>query len=123
MSASEQKKKRVAVKGGVYNPATSPGEKDYLYGSRCRACNTYFYPKRGYCAECFSEDLEEAPLSERGKIWTYSIVTQTYPGTLLTGPFVSGIVELPEKVWVETLVTDVDMDNVNFPNSNDPQGF
>ena len=114
MVSSEQQKKRVAVKSGIYKVATAPGEKDYLYGSRCKACGTYFYPQRGYCANCFSDDLEEVALSERGKVWSYTVVTQTYPGAVLTGPFVMAAVELPEKVWVDTLLTDVDIENVQI---------
>lgn len=114
MSSSEQRKKRVAVKSGLYKVANAPGERDYLYGSRCRACGTYFYPQRGYCAHCFSEDLEEVALSERGEVWSYTTVTQTYPGAVLTGPFVMASVELPEEVWVDTLLTDVDPESVKI---------
>lgn len=111
---TDKQKRKVAVKGGIYKLATSPGEKDYLIGSKCTSCGAHFYPKRAVCVYCYGQDMEEVPLSDRGKLWSYTIARQTYPGTLLTPPFVVANVELPERVYVTSLLTGVDFKDVRI---------
>jgi uncharacterized OB-fold protein len=46
-----------------------------LIGSRCRACGTYFFPKETFFCRnpaCASSELEEVPLSPRGRLWSYT---------------------------------------------------
>jgi uncharacterized OB-fold protein len=46
-----------------------------LIGSRCRACGTYAFPKESFFCRnpaCASSELEEAPLSPRGRLWSYT---------------------------------------------------
>ena len=46
-----------------------------LIGARCGTCGTYVFPPRsGACPnpECDSTELEPAPLSRRGKVWSYT---------------------------------------------------
>ena len=46
-----------------------------LLGTRCQACGSYFFPKETtYCRNpgCASTDLEEVPLSPRGRLWSYT---------------------------------------------------
>jgi uncharacterized OB-fold protein len=46
-----------------------------LIGSRCRACGTYFFPKESFFCRnpaCASSELEEVPLSPRGRLWSYT---------------------------------------------------
>ena len=110
--ASEQKK-RIPFKEGLYT-LPSEGQEGYLIGSRCRSCGESFYPKRVVCANCYSEDQEEIALSKRGSIFTYTIARVTYPGTPVTAPFVTAQVQLPEKVQVLSLVTDIDLNDVKI---------
>lgn len=54
-----------------------PGSADQptLIGSRCPDCGTYVFPPRdGACPNpaCSSDRLEPAPLSRRGRIWSYT---------------------------------------------------
>lgn len=112
--ATGEDKKKVAVKKGVYTLPLSPEEKGHIIGSRCKSCGTYFYPTREVCAKCYAEEMEEVALSSRGKIWSYTVARQAYPGTLLTPPFIAAYVELPEKVWVQSLITDVELDAVKI---------
>ena len=114
MVGSKQQKRRVAVKGGVYRLATSPGEKDHLIGCRCKGCGQYFFPKRLACPFCYGQEMEEVTLSERGKVWSYTVARQTYPGTMLTPPFAVARVELPEKVYATSLLTGVDFDSIRI---------
>jgi len=112
--ATGEAKKKVGVKKGVYSLPLSPREPGYIIGSRCKGCGKYFYPTRQICANCYGEEMEEVALSRRGKIWSYTIARQTYPGTLLSPPFIFAFVELPEKVWVQSLVTDIEFDAVKI---------
>lgn len=44
-----------------------------LLGSRCRVCNTCYFPKQTtYCRNpaCDSSDFDEVPLSRRGRVWS-----------------------------------------------------
>lgn len=46
-----------------------------LIGSQCCGCGTYFFPKQDhYCKnpDCDSTDFQEALLSPRGRIWSYT---------------------------------------------------
>ena len=46
-----------------------------LIGSKCGACGTYFFPRRtGYCnnPECGSNDIADTPLSNKGRVWSYT---------------------------------------------------
>ena len=47
----------------------------HLIGSRCRACGTYAFPKESFFCRnpaCASTELEEVPLSPRGRLWSYT---------------------------------------------------
>lgn len=45
-----------------------------LYGSRCRACGQVQYPVAQVCIKCRAqEDLEDARLSRRGTVFTYTV--------------------------------------------------
>jgi len=46
-----------------------------LIGSQCRSCKTYFFPKETtFCRNpaCTSRELDEVPLSRRGKLWSFT---------------------------------------------------
>ena len=111
MAAAE--KKKIPLRDGLFR-LPAEGQEGYLIGGRCKTCGEYFYPKRVICANCYSEDQEEIALSKRGNIFTYTIARVAYPGTPVTAPFVTAQVQLPEKVQVLSLVTDVDFDNVKI---------
>ena len=46
-----------------------------LIGTRCRACNTFFFPKEAhFCRNpsCKGTNFEEVRLSQRGTLWSYT---------------------------------------------------
>ncbi len=94
---------------------TSPGEKPYLVGQKCRACGTvYLGTGRVGCSKCTATDsLEEVRLSDRGTLWVYSIVHQSVPGVPV--PYVAAIVDLPEGVSVRCNLVDVEPDPAKIP--------
>jgi len=96
-------------------------KKDFwLMGSKCKRCGTYYFPQRTFCPKCFEENtLEEAPLSKRGNLYTFtvvrraSLVPEGFPV-----PYAYGYLDLPEGVRVlsmlegdpESLSLDIDVE-------------
>lgn len=105
--------KRVPIKEGLFRLAADT-EGGVLVGSRCRKCQEVFFPKRAVCARCFSEDMEELPLAQRGRIVSYTVARTGFPGSAVTPPFLTGVVELPEGLRLVTLITGVDFDRVKI---------
>lgn len=65
------KPSRPAVEGWFVEGAEGPA----LLGSRCRACGTWFFPKEHFACRnprCGAMELEERPLSRRGRLWSYT---------------------------------------------------
>ncbi len=110
---STTKGKKIPIKEGLFK-VPSDGEKGYLIGSRCKRCGEHFYPKRAVCANCYSQEMEDVALSRRGKIFTYTIARTSYPMMPLVAPFITGQVELQEKVQVLSLITGIDFDAVKI---------
>jgi hypothetical protein len=47
----------------------------HLIGNRCRACGDFFFPKARLCRnpECGKMDLEDVLLSNRAKVWSFTL--------------------------------------------------
>lgn len=105
-------KRMVALKEGIFRLPDSPDGKPVLLGSRCPKCAAYYFPKRHICIACGQNGLDEAELSPRGKIWTFTIARQTPPGSWIEAPYAIAVVELAERVAIRTVLTDVDLDAV-----------
>lgn len=46
-----------------------------LLGTRCKGCGSYFFPKETTACrnpECAGGELEEVPLSPRGRLWSFT---------------------------------------------------
>ena len=72
-----------------------------LLGTQCRACGTYFFPaERTFCRNpsCDRADLEEVPLSSKGKVWSYTSASYKPPPPFVAKepfePFAIAAVEL-----------------------------
>jgi uncharacterized OB-fold protein len=105
-------KRMVPIREGVLRLPETPDGKPVLLGSRCPNCGASYFPERRICIACGHKDLEETSLSQRGKLWTYTIARQTPPGSWIEAPYAIGVVELPEKVAVRAVLTDVDLDAI-----------
>ena len=100
---NENNPKRLPIVEGLLSLSY---DKPHLIGSRCKTCNTYFFPKTITCnnPNCKKGDLDEVALSTRGNIYSYTIQYYTPPlpykfdGDFL--PYAIGLIELPEGIRV-----------------------
>ena len=85
------------------------GSSPYLAGLRCKSCGaTYLAGRRLACSRCSAAELEPLKLSDRGKLWVYSIVHQSVPG--VKTPYIAAIVDLEDGVSVRCNVVDLEPD-------------
>jgi uncharacterized OB-fold protein len=89
---------------GLFRIPPSQNQEAQLIGSKCRICGKIFFPSRRVCGSCFNEDLDEVPLSRRGKLYTYTVVWS--PAAGMKSPYAIGYVDLPEGVRVFSLLTE-----------------
>ncbi len=65
----------------------------YLEGHKCQACGAVFLGARRVCSKCGTRDkLQAVKLSDRGKLYVYTIVHRSFPG--IEVPYVSAVVDL-----------------------------
>ena len=99
-----KKEKKIPIHEGLFNIPSSPSEKPYLIGSRCRNCQEVMFPQRRICLNCFGKGLEQVALNSRGRLFTFTINHQG-PKEFST-PYASGYIDLPEGVRIYSLLTD-----------------
>ena len=83
---------------------------------RCKDCHAFLFPPRPMCPHCLSSDIEWAPVSGKGSI--YSWVTITYDKTGLPGmkvPYSVVLVELEEGIRLLSNVVDMKPDEIYIP--------
>ncbi len=69
------------------------GGDPFLEGHRCGACDAVFLGERSVCSNCGARDqLKATKLSNKGKLYSYSIVYRSFPG--IDVPYISAIVDL-----------------------------
>ncbi|MBC2777037.1 OB-fold domain-containing protein [Parasphingopyxis sp. GrpM-11] len=75
-----------------------------LAGSRCGQCSETTLGENGRCPNCGSDDMAPVRLSDRGTVWTYTVVRHRPPGDYRGPenfePFALGLIELPEGLRV-----------------------
>jgi uncharacterized protein len=84
------------------------GPKPALVGSRCTTCASTFFPRtQGFCRNpaCDGEEFADAPLSRRGRVWSYTDAQYQPPAPYVAAtdpyePFALAAVELPEGLVV-----------------------
>ena len=97
-------KPKVAIKPGYFTIPDDPAEAPRLLGTRCRACGEHFFPARVVCAQCLSEDTEEARLSPEGTLYSYTFVHFPLFGSMNLEHFDGygvGQVDLPEGTRIQ----------------------
>ena len=65
----------------------------YLEGHKCGNCNSIFLGEREVCSNCTARGkIEPVKLSNKGKLYSYSITFRSFPG--IDVPYISAIVDL-----------------------------
>jgi uncharacterized OB-fold protein len=113
----------------------------HLIAGKCAQCGTYVFPPRANnCPNpaCDGDDLDQVPLSRRGKVWSYTEnrypPPAPYPASDAFEPFAIAAVELADegliilgKVVDGTLAADLkvgmEMELTTMPLYTDEDGF
>ena len=102
MLGKSNKQPTLAIEGWFTNDA-----EPHLLGSRCRACQSYFFPKEAmYCRnpECASADFDEVELSRIGTVWSFTENHYQPPAPYISPepfvPYTVAAVELAEEKMV-----------------------
>jgi uncharacterized OB-fold protein len=94
------------VAHGLFELPGGDYKKGYLVGSRCGRCGTVSFPSRAVCPSCLDrESIEKVRMSRKGTLHTFSINRMAPEG--FKAPYVTGKVDLPEKVRVFAVITGV----------------
>jgi len=74
---------------------------------RCTDCEAFRHLPRYQCAGCGSTEYEWAPVSGRGKLYSWTVTHQVFHPAFEV-PFVAAVVELDEGVRMVSQLMDVD---------------
>ena len=85
----------VPIREGLF---VSEAEGAKLLGNKCKSCGQVFFPKALVCFTCFGKKMEEVVLSQRGKLYTYTIGHM--PSTHFQPPYAVGYIDMPEGVLI-----------------------
>lgn len=108
--------KRIGVREDFFTDLSQPLDQVRLKGKRCRSCGQAFLGEMLVCDKCQSQDLEDIVLSDRGKLYTYTVLRNRPPGDYKGPdpfvPFALAMVELPEGVRVLSPLTGCDVEDL-----------
>ncbi len=84
-----------------------------LMGSRCSKCGVLFVPPRSICIECHGTEMEWVEVKGKGKLAAFTCIAIGPPLMIKEGydrqhPYVSGVVQLEERVRVVARIEGVD---------------
>ena len=106
----ESAKKQVPLVKG--RPRISEDGQANLVGIKCGDCGKYIFTSASTCPNCSGENIEEALLSTKGKIWTYTIVHVSYGSIVMQPPYAGAFVELEDGAFVHTPIVGCDLEDV-----------
>ena len=96
--------RRIAVREGLLTDPLTDLQQVRLLGSRCLSCGEVSLGQRRACPNCGGDAIRDIALSDRGVLWTFTIVHHRPPGNYKGpepfAPFALGLIELPEGVRV-----------------------
>jgi uncharacterized OB-fold protein len=107
-------KKQVPIIEGLF---TWPSDKPQFVASRCKKCGTVTFPKAAFCAnpncQKARENIEQVKLSNKGKLWTWTIQQYAPPAPfrkepLPFQPYAIGMVDTEEGLRVLGILTSND---------------
>ena len=114
MTKEALKQEVVPIGQGLFVLPTSPAEKPYLIGNKCRSCGEISFPSRVCCRHCSSYDMEEINFRRIGKLYGFTTVRVKPPHCIIPVPYMTGIVELDGGERIRTLLTDCDQSSLEI---------
>ncbi len=85
------------------------GGDPYLEGNKCGECGAVFLGDRDNCSKCGARGkMETVQLSNKGKLYAYSIVHRSFPG--IEVPYISAIVDLEGGGTIKGNLINIDPD-------------
>lgn len=109
--------KTVPIREGLLTLPLCPLDQVRLIGSKCNNCGEVMFGETATCGHCASDDTKQIALSNRGILWTYTIIRHRPPGDYKGPdpfiPFGEGLVELPEGIRVLSVI-DCDLDKLEI---------
>ena len=115
-TAKVHSKKRVPIKEGFLTTPLSDLRQARLQGSRCRSCGEVFLGIQPGCQSCGGAGMETVVLSNKGKLYSYTILRNRPPGNYMGPdpfvPFAVGLIELPEGIRVLAPLTHCNLDRL-----------
>lgn len=84
-----------------------------LMGSKCKRCGTLYTPPRPICIKCHGREMQWIELKGKGKLVAFTCIAVGPPFMVQEGydrkhPYISGVVELEERVKVDARIEGVD---------------
>ena len=109
-------KKQVPVVDGIF---TFPPDGPNLIGTKCVSCGTYYIPRSLSCRNpnCEEKKVEDAILSRRGKLYSYTIQYYPPPPPFKMEPFEPygiGLIEFPEGIRVMGMLTGCKLEDIKI---------
>jgi uncharacterized OB-fold protein len=116
---SQKQPRRIPIREDLFTMPLDHLEAVRLRGSRCKDCGEVFLGKAPACGNCVGEKMEELILSNRGTLWSYTILRYQPPGDYRGLkdpylPFAEGLVELPEGIRILAPLTERDFDKIKI---------
>ena len=106
MSEATTEKKRLPIRRGRFIVPEDPRAEPYLVGCKCGNCGKYYVPPRVICLNCEKQQMEPAALSGKGTVYSYTIVHQQLPFSLVQVPYAIVIAALDEGCQIHGVVTE-----------------
>jgi uncharacterized OB-fold protein len=91
-------------------------KEEKLMGSKCKRCGALYAPPRPICIKCHSTEMQWIELKGKGQLVAFTCIAVGPPFMMQEGydrkhPYVSGVVELEERVKVDARIEEVDGNN------------
>lgn len=87
-----------------------------LVGTKCKVCGAYTFPPTTACEHCGSMELQPQEFSGKGTLLfvTHGVAPPPNPRYFDLAPYAYGHVQLEEGIFVQGIVTGVDIDPENL---------
>ncbi|MGD0188322.1 MAG: OB-fold domain-containing protein [Roseiarcus sp.] len=104
MASDGAVRERAPIRDGLLSGSLSQLDGVRLTGCKCTSCGETSLGKKSVCPNCGRDTVHEAPLSDRGVLWSFTVVRHRPPGAYMGPepfrPFGLGLVELPDGLRV-----------------------